>query len=61
MDHIYPDKSHKKKIRGQSRKFKDMENNIIELTSEFPKKEEIYEDDLCYEGELWFIGEIEVK
>ena len=37
MYHIYPDKSYKKKIRGQSRKFKAMENNLIELTSEFPK------------------------
>ena len=37
MYHIYPDKSYKKKVRGQIRKFKNMENNIIESTSEFPE------------------------
>ena len=24
-------------------------------------KEEIYEEDLSYEGELWFIGELDAK
>lgn len=37
MYYIYPDKSYRKKIRGKSRKFKVMEKNLKELTSEFPK------------------------
>lgn len=36
MYYIYPDKSYKKKIRGKTRKFKEMECRLIELTSKFP-------------------------
>ena len=37
MYHIYTDKSYRKKIRGKSRKFKDMEARLIEYTSKFPE------------------------
>lgn len=37
MYYIHPDKSYRKKIRGKTRKFKEMEIALIESTSKFPK------------------------
>lgn len=37
MYYVYPNKSCKKKIRGKTRKFKQIEYELIESTSEFPE------------------------
>ena len=47
MYYIHPDKSYKKKIRGKTRKFKEMECKLIELTSKFP--------DIDLEHECWHL------
>ena len=47
MYYIHPDKSYKKKIRGKTRKFKEMECRLIELTSKFP--------DIDLEHECWHL------
>lgn len=42
MYYVYPEKSYKKKIRGQNRKFSSMEKNFEKLTSTFPEPDYYY-------------------